>query len=146
MLKLPQVAHRLGVSERTARRYIKAGTIPSVFIGNAYRVREEDVEEYMRQAQVTPGESETGKALSPQPDPEGAARIRIQGEVPERTQAPPDIAPSDSMAAMLAKSVAMSKEVDLWDRLAPIIWAVSEGSLTAEEGCEQVFLLVNPRT
>ncbi len=54
MLKLPEVAQRLGVSEKTARRYVKAGTIPSVFIGNAYRVREEDLEEYMRQARVAP--------------------------------------------------------------------------------------------
>ena len=90
MLKLPQVARRLGVSEKTARRYIKAGTIPSAFVGNAYRVREEDVEEYMRQAQVTPGESETGKAQTPQPSPEGAVRvIQIKGEVSERTRRKP---------------------------------------------------------
>ncbi len=69
MLKLPEVAQRLGVSEKTARRYIKAGTIPSVFIGNAYRVREEDLEEYVRQAQVEPGGGDAPKAPS-RPSPE----------------------------------------------------------------------------
>ncbi len=62
MLKLPEVAQRLGVSEKTARRYVKAGTIPSVFIGNAYRVREKDLNEYMRQAQVKPEGAVTPKA------------------------------------------------------------------------------------
>ncbi len=69
MLKLPEVAQRLGVSEKTARRYIKAGTIPSVFIGNAYRVQEDDLEEYVRQAQVEPGGTSAPKVLS-RPSPE----------------------------------------------------------------------------
>ena len=52
LLKLPEVAQRLEVSEKTARRYVKAGVLPSVFVGNAYRVNEEDVEEYLRRAKV----------------------------------------------------------------------------------------------
>ncbi len=55
-LKLPELARRLGVSEKTARRYVKAGALPSVFIGNAYRVSEEDLEEYLRDARVQPGD------------------------------------------------------------------------------------------
>ncbi len=91
MLKLPEVAQRLGVSEKTARRYVKAGSIPSVFVGNAYRVREEDLEEYMRRAQVTPSEvREHPKAPTPQPDPEEAVEvIHIKGEVSERTRRKP---------------------------------------------------------
>ena len=54
-LKLPEVAHRLGVSEKTARRYIKSGTLPSVFVGGAYRVSEEDLDEYLQNARVMPG-------------------------------------------------------------------------------------------
>lgn len=55
-LKLPEVARRLDVSEKTARRYVKSGALPSVFIGNAYRVSEEDLEKYLRRAKVQPGD------------------------------------------------------------------------------------------
>jgi excisionase family DNA binding protein len=54
-LKLPEVARRLDVSEQTARRYIKSGALPSVFIGGAYRVGEEDLEAFVEAAKVTPG-------------------------------------------------------------------------------------------
>ena len=68
-LKLPEVARRLGVSEKTARRYIKSGTLPSLFIGGAYRVEEEDLEAFLQGARVSPpdGNSLKGSALpSPQ--------------------------------------------------------------------------------
>lgn len=58
-LKLTEVARRLDVSEKTARRYVKAGVLPSVFVGNAYRVSEPDLEEFLRGAKV-----EAGKALA----------------------------------------------------------------------------------
>ncbi len=62
-LKLPEVAQRLGVSEKTARRYVKAGTLPSVFVGGAYRVSEEDLEAFLQGARVTPeGGSPKGSA------------------------------------------------------------------------------------
>jgi excisionase family DNA binding protein len=54
-LKLSEVAQRLGVSEKTARRYVKAGVLPSAFVGNAYRVSEKDLEEYLEHAKLTPG-------------------------------------------------------------------------------------------
>jgi excisionase family DNA binding protein len=54
-LKLPEVARRLDVSEKTARRYIKSGALASVFIGGAYRVSEEDLEAFLQDAKVTPG-------------------------------------------------------------------------------------------
>ncbi len=56
MLKLTEVARRLGVSQDTARRYVKAGRIPSTFIGNSYRVSEEDLEAFI-------GDSEVGRAV-----------------------------------------------------------------------------------
>ncbi len=86
MLKLPEVAQRLGVSEKTARRYIKAGTIPSVFIGNAYRVREEDLEEYVRRAQVEPAGVVNPKAeapLSPEPPSDEGSGQRRRGSLPD---------------------------------------------------------------
>jgi excisionase family DNA binding protein len=53
-LKIPELARRLDVSEKTARRYIKAGTLPSTFIGGAYRVTEKDLEEFLHRAEVKP--------------------------------------------------------------------------------------------
>jgi excisionase family DNA binding protein len=63
-LKIPEVARRLDVSEPTARRMVKGGKLPSVFIGGAYRISEEDLAEYIEGARVTPG-----KAQAP-PSPE----------------------------------------------------------------------------
>jgi len=51
-LKLPEVAHRLGVSEKTARRYIKAGALPSIFVGNAYRVHPNELEAFVERTSV----------------------------------------------------------------------------------------------
>ena len=53
-LKIPELARRLDVSEKTARRYVKAGTLPSTFIGGAYRVTEEDLDEFLHRAEVKP--------------------------------------------------------------------------------------------
>src|SRR5215208_1957388 len=55
--KLPEVARRLGVSEKTARRYVKSGALPSVFIGGAYRVSKGDLEEFLENAKVDPGKA-----------------------------------------------------------------------------------------
>jgi excisionase family DNA binding protein len=54
-LKIPEVARRLDVSEPTVRRMVKSGKLPSVFIGGAYRISEEDLAEYIEGARVTPG-------------------------------------------------------------------------------------------
>lgn len=56
-LKLQEVAHRLGISERTARRYVTRGELPSVYVGGSYRVSEEALDEYLRQAEVRPGKA-----------------------------------------------------------------------------------------
>jgi excisionase family DNA binding protein len=55
-LKIPEVARRLDVSEPTVRRMVKGGKLPSVFIGGAYRVSEEDLEKYLEAAKVRPGD------------------------------------------------------------------------------------------
>jgi excisionase family DNA binding protein len=54
LLKLSGVARELGISEDTARRYVKTGKLPAVFVGGSYRVKPEDIEEYLRQARVDP--------------------------------------------------------------------------------------------
>jgi len=56
-LKIPELARRLDVSEKTARRYVKAGALPSTFIGGAYRVTEEDLEAFLHGAEVKPGDA-----------------------------------------------------------------------------------------
>ncbi len=53
-LKIPELARRLDVSEKTARRYVKRGVLPSVFIGGAYRVTEVDLEAFLHGAEVKP--------------------------------------------------------------------------------------------
>jgi excisionase family DNA binding protein len=67
-LKLPEVAQRLGVSEKTARRYIKSGTLPSIFVGNAYRVHPNDLDAFVERTSVGHGvgeESDPPKAQAP---------------------------------------------------------------------------------
>jgi excisionase family DNA binding protein len=57
-IKLQEVARRLGVSEKTARRYVKSGELPSRFIGNSYRVDEADLERFLESARVEPGKGQ----------------------------------------------------------------------------------------
>jgi len=64
-LKLPEVARRLDVSEKTARRYVKSGTLPSVFIGGAYRVSEPDLEQFLESAKVEPGKAQAPPSSEP---------------------------------------------------------------------------------
>jgi excisionase family DNA binding protein len=56
-VKIPELARRLSVSEKTARRYVKKGVLPSRFIGGAYRVTEEDLVRYIENARVAPGKA-----------------------------------------------------------------------------------------
>lgn len=64
-LKLTEVARRLDVSEKTARRYVKTGTLPSVFVGGAYRVSEADLAEFLEGARVEPGKAPASPSLDP---------------------------------------------------------------------------------
>jgi excisionase family DNA binding protein len=66
-IKLPEVARRLGVSEKTARRYVKSGALPSMFVGGAYRVSEEDLEGFLQGAKVTPSGGSPKASATSQP-------------------------------------------------------------------------------
>lgn len=66
-LKLPEIAQRLGVSEKTARRYVKSGALPSVFVGGAYRVSEDELEAFLQGARVTPGHDSPKGSTLPAP-------------------------------------------------------------------------------
>jgi excisionase family DNA binding protein len=63
-MKIPELARRLDVSEKTARRMVKDGKLPSTFIGGAYRVTEQDLAAYLEGAKVVPGGG-SGKAQAP---------------------------------------------------------------------------------
>lgn len=68
-LKLPEVAMRLGVSQKTARRYIKSGALPSIFVGNAYRVHPDALAAFVERESAGHGvaaEPRVPKALAPQ--------------------------------------------------------------------------------
>ncbi len=47
-----EVAERMRVSKMTVYRLIRAGKIPAVRIGRAFRVREDDVEKYLDSSYV----------------------------------------------------------------------------------------------
>jgi excisionase family DNA binding protein len=64
-LKIPEVGQLLGLSEKTVRRRVKAGEIPSVFIGGVYRISRADLEEYLELARVRPGK--VSASISSQP-------------------------------------------------------------------------------
>lgn len=64
-LKLSEVAHRLGISERTARRYVRSGELPSVYYGAAYRVSEEDLEEFIESRRSKPGKAQAPNKSGP---------------------------------------------------------------------------------
>lgn len=84
LLKLREVADRLGISEPTARRYVKAGVLPSVYVGGSYRVRATDIEEFLRRAEVRPGEN-LPKAAAPSSEPEiSGPDPRFWGDPSER--------------------------------------------------------------
>jgi excisionase family DNA binding protein len=126
-LKLPEVARRLGVSEKTARRYIRSGTLPSMFIGGAYRVEEADLEAFLQGARVSP----PGKAprrSSPEPlnsdGIEAERRLRylrawrafvyrIAGRWKEETPTTREIATLfDTMTALVEQGVFASDTTD----------------------------------
>ncbi len=61
-LTVPNVAERLGVSEETVRRWIRASELPVLDLGGpkvGYRIREKDLEEFMQQRY-----GRVGKALA----------------------------------------------------------------------------------
>ncbi|MGH8398898.1 MAG: helix-turn-helix domain-containing protein [Gammaproteobacteria bacterium] len=50
MLTLEEVAYRLSVSVQTVRRLIDKGQLKGIRVGKQWRVRPEDLEDYIRRA------------------------------------------------------------------------------------------------
>lgn len=48
MLSLEEVAYRLNVSVQTVRRLIESGQLRGVKVGKQWRVRQEDLDDYIR--------------------------------------------------------------------------------------------------
>jgi excisionase family DNA binding protein len=63
-LKIPELARQLDISEQTARRMVKDGRIPSVFVGGAYRVEKGDLRNYLMAARVKVDASPKAEAVS----------------------------------------------------------------------------------
>lgn len=51
-LTASEAAERMRISKMTVYRLIKAGKLPAVQIGKAYRVREDDLERYLQSSYV----------------------------------------------------------------------------------------------
>ncbi len=51
-MKIPDAAQRLELSEKTVRRHVKSGELPSVFIGGVYRISEEGLEAFIESRRV----------------------------------------------------------------------------------------------
>jgi len=63
-LKLPELARQLDISEQTARRMVKDGRIPSVFVGGAYRVEKGDLRNFLMAARVKVGATPKAEAVT----------------------------------------------------------------------------------
>jgi excisionase family DNA binding protein len=85
LLKLTEVAQELGISEPTARRYVKTGKLPSIYVGGRYRVRREDVEEFLKRARVRPGENLPLGGAPSSSDEQARERVR-RGPVGEKAK------------------------------------------------------------
>ena len=57
LYSLEEVAERLGVSERTVRRWVKAGDLPAYKPGREYRIKPADLEEFLEERKVQPEEN-----------------------------------------------------------------------------------------
>lgn len=57
LFSLEEVAERLGVSERTVRRWIKAGDLPAYKPGREYRIKPDDLDEFLEERKVQPEEN-----------------------------------------------------------------------------------------
>lgn len=51
-LQIPEIASRLDVSDKTARKYVKTGELPSTYMGRSYRVSEEDLQAFIESRRV----------------------------------------------------------------------------------------------
>jgi len=59
-ITLREAATRLGLSTQTIRRYVAAGELEAVRIGNVTRIEEEALERWLRSRVVQPTKKPTG--------------------------------------------------------------------------------------
>lgn len=59
MLTTGEVAKQLNVTDRTVRNWIETGLLPGYRLGQTYRVKETDLEEFLNKSKVN-NESENG--------------------------------------------------------------------------------------
>lgn len=53
MLKIKEVAAKLGVHDNTVRRLINRGELPAYRVGRVVRIKEADAERYLREHRYT---------------------------------------------------------------------------------------------
>lgn len=58
VMNIDEVAAFLKVSERTVTREVKAGKLKAFKVGRALKFRRDDVEAYMRNQEVQPGQED----------------------------------------------------------------------------------------
>ncbi len=107
-LKLPELARRLDVSQPTARRMVRSGKLPSVFVGGAYRVNEDDLEKYLEDAKVRPGDSPKAQA----PLSEGTGRREaLRQNIDKRNENRTLLSPEEQRAGRLRGYAATAEQV-----------------------------------
>jgi excisionase family DNA binding protein len=84
-VKIPELARRLDVSEKTARRYVQSGKLPSVFVGGAYRVSEADLTRFLEGARVEPGKAEARTTGQPEPVQEQLGLLEAKTDLLQTT-------------------------------------------------------------
>lgn len=133
-LKLSEVAHRLGISERTARRYVRSGELPSVYYGAAYRVSEEGLEAFVESRRSkspkasAPSPSGQHRAGEPGPDDVPPAPVYPGGGLPSVHE---DLAEVGHANGML--DATQEAWLKLWPKDLPLDKAIGMAWQTVEE-------------
>ncbi len=58
LLKIAEVAHNTGVSDRSVHRWIESGMLRAVKIGGSTRIKEEDLAEFVAKAPARSAKTE----------------------------------------------------------------------------------------
>ncbi len=60
---LKEIAERLKVSERTVWRWVHSGALPAIKLGQQWRIRDDDLDEFLeaRRAQPKPPQEQEGR-------------------------------------------------------------------------------------
>ncbi len=65
---LQQVAERLQVSEMTVRRWVTRGELPAIKLGQQWRIRDDDLREFLEARRKSPNEPRRTEPNSPRPE------------------------------------------------------------------------------